>query len=312
MNAYLFVHFTGTESSEDHEQVYFSVSEDGEKWNILNNGNPILRSNISEKGVRDPFIIRSPKNDKFYIIATDLSIYHRKQKVDAKTAWAQCKTKREDNPNHGSNKMVIWESRDLANWGEARLATASPEDAGCFWAPKCIWDKERNAYMVEGASCTSMDNYALLRLYRSYTTDFINFTEPELYMDESENNLPVFDVTIIEDGEKYYRFYKTDRIKIDSASSLSGEWTMVDTNIHLVAPIHEGPAICKKDDNSWVLMLDNLATHGGYQSFVTDNLSGGQFEMTEVSFPDEVKYRHGSLIQITREEYDRLVEKYKI
>ena len=117
-------------------------------------------------------------------------------------------------------------------------------------------------------------------------------------------------MTIVENGDKYYRFYKTDRIKIDEATSLSGKWTKVDTNIHSIAPLHEGPAVCRIDNNSWMLMLDNLATHGGYQSFVTDNLSGGQFKMTEVSFPDEVKYRHGSLMQITKEEYDRIVGKY--
>lgn len=77
MSAYLFVHFTGTESTPEHEQIYFSVSEDGRSWRILNGGKPVLISDVGEKGVRDPFIIQSEDGKHFYIIATDLSIYHR-------------------------------------------------------------------------------------------------------------------------------------------------------------------------------------------------------------------------------------------
>lgn len=310
MGGYLFVHFTGTESDENHEQVYFSISRDGKAWQILNNAQPVLKSDIGERGVRDSFIIRSPKNDKFYIMATDLSIFNRKKLVDEKTAWAQCKTKCEDNPHHGSSAMVVWGSCDLVSWSKPKLVCTAPQNAGCYWAPKCIWDNEKNMYMVEGASCTSADNYALLRVYRSYTRDFTDFTQPELYM--AKSNLPVFDVTIVEDGGKYYRFYKTDRIEIDTANSLDGTWTKADTNIHDAAPLHEGPAVCKGEGNSWIVMLDNLATHGGYQAFVTDDLSGGQFKKIDVSFPNGIKYRHGSLLAITSEEYDRLLKRYGI
>lgn len=32
MSAYLFVHFVGSESTADEEQIYFSVSKDGQTW----------------------------------------------------------------------------------------------------------------------------------------------------------------------------------------------------------------------------------------------------------------------------------------
>ncbi|MBQ8301167.1 MAG: discoidin domain-containing protein, partial [Clostridia bacterium] len=54
MEAYLFVHFVGTEATEDDEQIYFSVSQDGTTWRTLNEGTPVLTSNVGEKGVRDP------------------------------------------------------------------------------------------------------------------------------------------------------------------------------------------------------------------------------------------------------------------
>ena len=69
---YLFVHFIGEQPMG--EQIYFSLSRDGMHWNDLNGGKPVLVSEIGEKGVRDPFILRNPLNGKYVIIATDLRI----------------------------------------------------------------------------------------------------------------------------------------------------------------------------------------------------------------------------------------------
>ncbi|MDO5398316.1 MAG: glycoside hydrolase family 43 protein [bacterium] len=310
--AYLFVHFVGSEDSPEAEQIYFSVSADGETWNILNNGKCVLASTISEKGVRDPYILRSSKNNKFYIIATDLSIHNRKRVTESKLAWKQCQNILPDNPNKGSKKIVVWESTDLVHWSDARLADAAPNDAGCYWAPKCIWDEEKQKFMVFGASRTAVDNYTYLRLYRSYTNDFKSFTRAELMM--SEENRHIFDASIVKDKGKYYCIYKSsDRLKLDCADTLDGEWTAVDTNIHAVAPCHEGPAICKiNGEDAWLVMLDSLIPPGGYEPFVTKDLSSGKFIglEAEVKFPQNVKCRHGSLLTITKEEYNRLVEVY--
>lgn len=312
MNAYLFVHFTGDDSESEHEQIYFSVSKDGEKWDILNSGRAVLKNHLGEKGARDPFVIRSRKDNKFYIIATDLSIYNRKKAADEKTAWARCKNILPDNPQPGSKKMIVWESDNLVDWN-TWLADASPQDAGCYWAPKCIWDRNKKAYMVFGASCTPEDNYSLLRLYRSYTKDFKEFTEPELYIDASKDGFGVFDVTIVEHNDMYYRIFKTDRIKMEYAKRLDDEWVSVNTNIHSIAPLHEGPAICKvNNENSYLLMLDSLASRGGYQSFITDDLSQGHFIRSKEIFPDGIKYRHGSIIPITDKEYSLLIKTYRI
>lgn len=312
--AYLFVHFVGSQDTPEAEQIYFSVSLDGKMWNILNNGKCVLTSAISEKGVRDPYIVRSPKDNKFYIMATDLSIYNRTRTMDGKSVWEQCQNILPDNPNKGSKKIVVWESADLIHWSDAWLADAAPEDAGCYWAPKCIWDEEKQEFMVFGASRTAVDNYTYLRLYRSYTNDFKSFTRAELMM--SEENRHIFDAAIVKDNGKYYCIYKSsDRLKVDCADTLDGEWIAIDTNIHAVAPCHEGPAICKicgKD--AWLVMLDCLIPPGGYKAFVTNNLSGGQFIglETEVKFPQNMKYRHGSLLTITKDEYNRLVGRYNV
>jgi hypothetical protein len=56
MGRYLFVHFIG--ESEQGEQIYFSLSDDGLHWNDLNNGQPVLVSEIGEKGVREAKVLQ--------------------------------------------------------------------------------------------------------------------------------------------------------------------------------------------------------------------------------------------------------------
>src|SRR4051795_3534322 len=69
---YLFAYFTG-EGTADGEQVYFGLSQGNDplRWQQPGGG-PALRSDVGTKGVRDPFVIRSPRGDKFFLIATDL------------------------------------------------------------------------------------------------------------------------------------------------------------------------------------------------------------------------------------------------
>src|SRR3954449_6919282 len=74
---YLFAYFTG-EGTADGEQIYFALSQGNDplRWRAPAAG-PALRSAVGTKGARDPFVIRSPRGDRFYLIATDLRMYGR-------------------------------------------------------------------------------------------------------------------------------------------------------------------------------------------------------------------------------------------
>lgn len=309
LQAYMFVHFVGSEQTENEEQVYFSVSKDGQNWNILNGAKPVLTSEVGEKGVRDPYILRT-KDNKFVVIGTDLSIYNRGKEDPSADKWNECQNAREDNPHPGSNNIVIWKSDNLVDWSKSELLQIAPDDAGCAWAPECIWDEEKQAYMIFFASRTSADDYTWLRLYRVYTTDFENFTEPELYMEGNEKH--IFDTTIIEADGMYYRIYKDDRLRMQKSNSLSGEWTDATNNIHNVASNHEGPTICKiNGEEKWCMMADGLSSKNkGYKAFYTDSLATGMFTAGSVSFPSSITYRHGGIMPITADEYHMLIDKY--
>src|SRR5215207_2573799 len=120
---YFFPHFVG-ESTADGEEIYFaaSVGNDPEEWMSLNDGESVLASTLGEQGLRDPFLIRSPEGDRFFLLATDLQIYGGGDFGTAQEA--------------GSRSIMVWESDDLVNWSEQREIVVSPENAGNTWAPE--------------------------------------------------------------------------------------------------------------------------------------------------------------------------------
>lgn len=306
MQAYLFVHFVGTEGTAESEQVYFSVSKDGNTWNTLNNNKPILTSTLGENGTRDPHIVRSPEGDKFFLIATDLSIYGRR---DDSNRWGTCQTS-------GSKSIMVWESADLVNWSDQRMVTVADKNAGCTWAPESIYDNEKGEYMVFWASKVSGDNYATQRIYRSYTKDFKHFSEPEIYIEN--DGVSNIDTTFIIDNDTYYRFTKNESkssVTMMQSNSLSGEFTDISTYTINGASGntvtgYEGPTAYKLNgEDKWCLLLDYYSKSQGYKPFITDDISVGNFT-SAADFSFDTTYRHGTVMPITLSEYNSLLKTY--
>ena len=321
---YLFVHFTGNEAAASHEQTYFSISEDGLNWTDLNNNQAVLTSNIGESGLRDHFIARAPEGDKYYMIATDLSIYHNGGN------WPGA-------GGSGSHGIVVWESTDLVNWSEPWIAEIAPENAGCTWAPEFIYDDTTGEYVVywsatsieldeEGNIAQEYENHAI---YYSKTRDFRTFTDPVLYhaggTDANGKRIKVIDSTMIENDGKYYRYTKNESrgiIEIDVADSVLGTFTPIEsvdlsTNLPAAQGAVEGPIIFKLNEKSaegedqWCLMVDRFARGQGYYPLITTDLSSGEFTMlddSQYSMPS--KYRHGYVMPLTAKEYDALQRAY--
>ena len=195
--AYLFGHFVGesygtTKNGQKvatGEQMFFALADkdQGLKFKDLNNskmGNlkPVLSSNVGERGVRDPFICRSPEGDTFYLIATDLSVYTR-------GGWGN---------NNGVNKFTItgshsitlWESHDLVNWTDARLIEVAAPNAGMAWAPEMIYSQETGEYVIFFSSTiiakdeNGQNPYIEVRdcIYYTTTRDFHHFSETKKFI----------------------------------------------------------------------------------------------------------------------------------
>lgn len=296
---YLFVHFTG--ESPEGEQVYFSLSKDGMHWEDMNKGKPVLRSETGEKGVRDPFILRSVTDGRFYIIATDLRIANGK-------GWDAAQYK-------GSTQMIIWTSEDLIHWSKPWTFETGVKDAGCVWAPEAVYDPEKDAYLVFWASMVKEpgEKQAKQRIYASYTKDFKTFTKAEKYIEREHH---VIDTTIIREDGVFYRFSKdetTKNIRVDYGEHLMGEFEELRPEVLDSLIGVEGPAAFPMNGSGrWCLLVDQFAKNLGYLPLICSDLKKGDFRIPEESEYDmgiECK-RHGSVLVIDGTEYERIRKKW--
>lgn len=325
--AYLFVYFTG--DSIDGEKIRFAVSEgnDALHWQALNAGRPVLESAFGTRGLRDPFILRSARGDRFFLLATDLSV--------GRTGWDHA-------TDRGSQYLEIWESTDLVHWGRQRHVRVNLPNAGMTWAPEAHWDPTIGAYVVYWTSTLFGDAARTRgdgegpRILKSTTTDFRRFTTPEPWLKAADvpgmvRDKGLIDTTVLADQGYYYRFTKgTDaagcaspdifvqRSRTLRAMPDSGAWSLIDRCIGRRAgtPEVEGPSAFRANPGDiggfrYYLWVDHYGGVG-YIPLGTNSLT----PPIRWTYPDRFRLpkspRHGAVLPITRRERAALVARWGV
>ncbi|MET9719724.1 family 43 glycosylhydrolase [Streptomyces rochei] len=311
---YLFAYFTG-EGTADGEQIRYALSRgnDALHWRELNGGEPVLTSTTGERGLRDPFVIRSPEGDRFFMIATDLRMYR-----NSSGSWDEVQ-------RHGSKSIMVWESTDLVHWTDQRLVEVAPDNAGNTWAPEAYWDDELDAYVVFWASKLYADDdpghtgSTYNRMLYATTEDFRSFSEPKVWNDPGYS---VIDSTVVEHEGTYYRYTKDERDPSSGSPCskfVTGEksTSLTDTSYDFVSDCigrgamerGEGPTVFKSNtEEKWYLFVDEYGGRG-YLPFETTDLASGEWTpSTDYQLP--ASPRHGTVIPVTQAEYDRLLAAY--
>ena len=316
---YLFAYFTGSEGSATDEQIYFSTSENGAQWTDLTaNGSPVLSSAIGDKGVRDPYLIRSAEGDRFWLIATDLSIYYR-------GGWGRANA-----TTQGSTNLVVWESDNLVDWSEPRLVDVAGNipGAGCAWAPEAMYDANTGNYVVYWATASDESNVNgdRMNMYYATTRDFRTFSDPVLWIDREHS---IIDTTMIQVGDKYYRASGDGQITIEESDSIYEGWKIIGTlkdifnNNNYSGSKLEGPEFFKYNEDdyltdadgnpveTWGLMCDQYSEGKGYLPFRTTNIAdqttASWSPASDVNF-GSLKKRHGTILPVTRAEYNLIMQ----
>lgn len=303
--AYLFVHFK-EKTTPDGEQVYFGLSRDGYHWEAVNGGEPVLWSDVGEQGVRDHTIVRT-KYGKFYILSTDLSLA-RNFRTKYRGSWGNI-------TREGSRSLVMWESDDLVNWSDARLIELGDEDFGCLWAPDIIYDRVKDDYVIHWSSSHASNNFGDKAIYYTRTKDFENFSQPQMLCRKDGSG--IIDSAIYEENGMYYRFLKSEAdpaaVILQKGKTLTGEYTRItafdEEMAKLQQGVYEAPTAFKLKDGRWCLMLDFYGVVGegqGYVPFVADSLDSGRFIRSDESFSFPYRFKHGTVLAITMEEYERI------
>ena len=306
MQAYLFVHFR-EKATPDGEQVYFGVSRDGFHWEALNGGRPVLWAYYGDRGVRDFTITRSRLDGKFYIFATDLSLsYGMRGKYHH--SW-------EEIGRNGSKCFSVWESENLTDWSEQRLVKIGNEDFGCLWAPDILYDSRNEDYLLHWSSSHKSNNYGNKAIYYARTKDFQTFTAPEVLC--RKEDCGVIDSAIYEEDGRFYMFVKSEKnpekIILLEAEQAEGPYVRkeaFDESMEgLESGLYEAPTAVRLEDGRWCLFLDYYGVPGagqGYVPFVADSLKSGRFVRSDEAFSFPYGFKHGTILTITMEEYERM------
>ena len=309
---YAFIYFKNND-----ERLYLALGNGNNALSFteVNGGEPVLTSTLGDKGLRDPYIIRSKEGDQFHILATDLC-------VGCGTSWY-------DSSRFGSRHIEIWDTPDLITFSEQQHVLVSPESYGMSWAPEAYYDAALDTYVTHWSSAIYNDTEnpnreqsEYIRVVYATTDDFKSFGEPKIWEDYPPEGR--IDVSVFRDSDDtYYRFTKAtvdgcaDFVQ-ESSSDLTAkqeDWTFITSCIgrNLGTDDLEGPIIFKAkpgDVNGDVYfllgdMIIDAATNKGQVPMTSTELSSGNWTLKDTnSYPFHP--RHGVVTPVTASELEAL------
>jgi len=290
-------------NSEDG--VYYAISLDGYHWKLANGGKPVVPPTEPGELMRDPFIQRAP-DGSFRMVWT--------------WAWYQ------------PLRIGYSESNDLLAWTSHRQlpVIANEPSAANVWAPALYYESAKKQWLIFWASTipgrspgddsgdfatTAAGKIGLNhRIYFTTTADFKSFTPAKVFFDPGYS---VIDATLLPpttSGGPFRLIFKDERknplqkhLLTATGPTFEGPWSNISEPIS--ETWSEGAAI--------IPVLATADQPAGYLAYY-DHYSGGQHygaifsrdlvhwsdALSKIDFPAGM--RHGSFLQITRAEYDRL------
>ena len=290
---YLFVYFVG--NGEGEERLHFAVSENGYDFKPLNNNEAVITQLKGKKCVRDPFVFRGV-DGKTYIVGTDMK---------CEEGWES---------NHA---LVTWCSDDLINWTDETIIDIKDlgekyKNTTRAWAPQAMWDEKEQAYMLYWAHSTKEHNTA--GMYYAYTKDMKTLiTEPKPLYCRSIQTIDG-DIVYSEKEKLYFLFFKHDEdqtIAYVTSENLSGPYEDKPVVVSLAPSGVEGSQIYRVNGtDTWLLIMDEYGK-GRFFMQQTENFRD-YLPVAREDYQMDFSPRHGSIMSITDEEYERLVGKWGI
>jgi hypothetical protein len=274
---YVVSYFTDTD-----EALHLAYSHDGERFDQVNEGRPVLRGTVGTRRLRDPFIGTGP-DGLFHLLATD--------------GWT-------------SPCIVHATSADLLTWSEQELLPVMAEVDGArnAWAPEFFHDRRSGLYhliwssvVAPGAVAEDDDyehNSQNHRIWHCTTEDFRTFSAPDLFFDPGHS---VIDATVRElDSGGFLMAFKDERGSNDLATAHKDIClTTFDTpggpyssSRGQVAPsVVEGPSIFRRGEEG-IMIFDHFL-EGRYGA--ASSRDGVEWRPASLALP--ARMRHASVLE---------------
>ena len=294
LTAYLFVYFTGNNVEE--EAVRYAISADGYHYFNLNNNQPVIDSKTisSTGGVRDPHILRGDDGKTFYMVLTDMT---------SSKGW------------DSNRAMILLKSTDLVKWESSvvniQTAFSGNENLKRVWAPQTIYDAKAGKYMIYFSMQYAGGPDKIYYAYANKDFTALESAPKLLFVPKSER--ACIDGDIIEKDGIYHLFYKTETekagIKVATTTDLtSGKWIENDNYLQQTQDGVEGSSVFKLNNSDEYILMYDVYTRGKYQFTKTKDLEN--FTVIDNDISMDFNPRHGTILQITRSELERLIAKW--
>ena len=285
---YLFAYFVG--NGEGEERLHFAVSEDGYNFTALNDNKAVINQTKGKKCVRDPYIFKG-QDGCYYIIGTDMK---------CEEGWES---------NHA---LITWKSENLTDWTDETLIDMWEQgeeykDTTRAWAPQAMWDEKEQKYMIYWAHSTKRHNTA--GLYYAYSEDMKTIDEPRpLYCRENIQTIDG-DIAYNEKNGLYYLFFKHDEdqtIAYVTSENLSGPYEDKPVIVSAAPSGVEGSQMYRiNGTDTWLLIMDEYGKGRFFMQQTEDFINYPPVKREDYSM--EFSPRHGSIVSISDEEYERLL-----
>lgn len=321
---YLFAYFTGT--SIEGQTIHLAVSEDGLNYTALHNNDPVIVPSKGTGCVRDPYLWYNENDGYYYILATDLDF------TDTGSDYS-------DN----SESFIVWRSKNLVNWYDETMIDVKAilgrlginnNNMQAVWAPQVLWDgSEFVVYFSLQCDGTSNGSWNPLTIVYLKTSNLLDESKYHEYGVIHNPGRHVIDADIIKkpNTNQYYMFYKDE----SASGGIQSIYYMISDNgptgpyyapdnandgrgPQLFAEIGKNLEGCNSffDDNGNLITF--VDEYGYFNSLTNEteahfHVSRSSDFSTFTTLPDNshninsLSPRHGSVVKITDEEYNRLL-----
>ena len=276
---YLFSYFIG--NGEDG--LHFAWSQDGLKWEALNDGKSFLTPKVGKSRLmRDPCITQGP-DGTYHMVWTD--------------SW-------------DSRSIGYASSKDLIHWSEQRAIPVmehEPTAKNC-WAPEIVYDADRECFMIFWAT-TIPEKFTETwqdgkddnnhRIYATTTKDFTSFTTAEVFFEPGFNSI---DSTLFTKGGKAYMVFKDEtkvprpmkNLRLAVADQLAGPYTLVSEPINPPNAWVEGPTTLEIEGYTYLYF--DVYTKRHYGALRSRDLKTWEDITDQIAFPRGT--RHGTALTV--------------
>lgn len=287
--AYLFAHML----KEDYGRLYYSISQDGLHWEMLNEGKRVYDA---YKGHPD---ICQGHDGRYYMTG-------------------------------GSATITLWVSEDLVTWDSLLEFRPGVYDTPDFkpmeevhGAPKIFYDRQTSQYLITWHTSQNRKDPIDTELYwRGQRTLYITSTDLKTFSRPKrlfQYDMATIDVIIRRIRGRYYAIIKDEiypsfewttgkTIRIASSSNLTGPWTELSPSI--TANFREAPTLVPRPDgNGWYLYCEQYPGVQ-YNVLTAPEINGPWHDVYIMDYGVPKNARHGCIITITQQQYDAIKSAY--